>query len=190
MDKSFKEFLAPFKGLNLKDMMALYSLTTVETYKAGEIIVREGDQYPYALAIVKGVIRTYVIKDDGDERTVRIVAEGDFAGCAGCMLEKGPSAEFLEAVEDCRVFKLDFRKVQELSNDNIRLLRFVLNAFKDVLYEAVQRIQFFVTQTPEQRYKQILKENPKLIQRVPQKYLASFIGVTTVSLSRIRSRID
>ena len=60
----------------------------------------------------------------------------------------------------------------------------------DAFLEAADRVRFFTLLTPEERYIKMLEESPKLVQRVPQKYLASYIGVTTVSLSRIRKRVS
>jgi hypothetical protein len=59
---------------------------------------------------------------------------------------------------------------------------------KEAFREAIMRVEFFTVLSPEQRYKTLLEESPELIQRVPQKYLASYLGITTVSLSRIRNR--
>ena len=73
--------------------------------------------------------------------------------------------------------------------DNIRLLRLWNKALSNTLDSAIQRIEFFCMLNPEERYRHILEENPTLLQRVPQKYLASYMGVTTVSLSRIKTRI-
>ena len=98
------------------------------------------------------------------------------------------SNEYLHAVENCKVIAINTEKLQELSNDNIRILRLSHEGLKEAFLEAINRIEFFTTLTPEARYETLLKQSPELIQRVPQKYLASYIGVTTVSLSRIRNR--
>ncbi len=189
MENSFLEFFNKFKHLKLSDLRDIYRISTFKKIKAGDLIAREGEHFNYALAILKGMIRTYVLEHSGEERTVRIVGENSFAGSAACLFGKGPSFEFLEAVEDCWVVSIDIQKLKEMSNTNIRISQLWSDAVSEELVEAVKRIQFFVTLTPEQRYKQFLDESPELLQRVPQKFLASYIGVTTVSLSRIRSRL-
>ncbi|MCS5489480.1 Crp/Fnr family transcriptional regulator [Algoriphagus limi] len=188
MEKSFLEFFKKFSQLNLSDILEIYKISSIKSYKAGEKIAQEGDQFDFALGILKGVIRTYVIKSNGEERTVRIALEKDFTACANCLLNDGKSNEFLEAVEDCLVIQINTRKFKELTQQNIRLLRFWSDNIGQVLNETTNRILFFVVMTPEERYQALLDQNPEIILRVPQKYLASYIGITTVSLSRIRSR--
>jgi CRP-like cAMP-binding protein len=91
-------------------------------------------------------------------------------------------------VEDCKVIAFKTREINELSLENIRILRLLNEGIKEAFAEIVDRVEFFAVLTPEQRYKRLMDESPDLIQRVPQKFLASYIGVTTVSLSRIRNR--
>ncbi|TFV97695.1 Crp/Fnr family transcriptional regulator [Algoriphagus kandeliae] len=169
-------------------MVDLYKISTIKSYKAGEKIAHEGDCFDYALAILKGVIRTYVQQSNGEERTVRIAMEKDFTACANCLLNNGKSFEYLEAVEDSLVIQVNTKKFKELAQNNIRLLRFWNDNICKALNEAVHRIMFFQVLTPEERYHALMDESPQLILRVPQKYLASYIGITTVSLSRIKSR--
>lgn len=189
IDPSFLDFFKKFKGLNLKDIYDLYKISKLIKVKSGEHIVRSGDMYPYSLGVLKGVVRTYVITTAGEEKTTLLTSERKFTGAANCILYDQPSFEFLEAVEDCRLIAVNMREFRNLTQDNIRLLHLFNDNILEAFGEAIHRIQFFVTLNPEERYLQILDEAPELINRVPQKYLASYIGVTTVSLSRIRSRI-
>ncbi|NVJ86224.1 MAG: Crp/Fnr family transcriptional regulator [Algoriphagus sp.] len=188
METSFIEFFKKFNQLNLSDMVEIYKISSFKSYKAGEKIAKEGDQFDFALGILKGVIRTYVTKTNGEERTVRIALEKDFTACSNCFLNDGKSNEYLEAIEDCLVIQINTKKFKELTKNNIRLLRFWSDNISHVLKESTNRILFFVVMTPEERYQALLDQNPEIILRVPQKYLASYIGITTVSLSRIRSR--
>lgn len=169
--------------------MQLVRIAQLRSYKAGEIIAQEGEIFEKVLAIRNGIIRTYVLRTDGEEKTTRLAREGDFAACSSCFIAGDPSVENLQAVEACKVIVLRTAELRSLTHENARLLRLWSDALGDALYDAVQRIQFFTTLTPEERYRQLLAEAPELVQRVPQKYLASYIGVTTVSLSRIRSRV-
>lgn len=137
----------------------------------------------------KGIIRTYVLSPQGEEKTVRFAKEGEFTSCLESFAGENPSTEFLEVVEDCKVILLDVHRLKRVAQHNIRLLRLLHEGTTEVLIEAVRRIEFFTTLNPEERYRFLLAGNPELLHRVPQKYLASYIGVTTVSLSRIRSRV-
>ena len=189
MESGFKEFFKAFTQLKLSDLLLIYKISQIKSYKAGELLIKEGEYTDYAYGIVKGIIRTYVLKTDGEERTVRIAVEKDFAGSANCLFTDQPSFEYIEVVEDCIVIRVNTTKLKDMAKDNIRLLSFWNNAVRDALVDAVHRIMFFVALTPEERYRNLLEEAPHLILRVPQKHLASYIGITTVSLSRIKHRL-
>lgn len=188
MEIAFLDFFEKFKHLKMGDLKSIYSISKLRSFRAGDLIASEGDEFHYCLAILKGMIRTYVLHDSGKERTTRIVREKSFAGCASCLFGKGPSTEYLEALEDTWVVAIDVKQLKQLADTNIRLMKLWSEAVSEELILAVDRIQFFVMLTPEERYAQLIKESPVLLNRVPQKYLASYLGVTTVSLSRIRSR--
>jgi CRP-like cAMP-binding protein len=124
-----------------------------------------------------------------EEKTVRFAKEKDFTTCSKSFLNNEPSTEYLQAIEDTKVIIFETAKLKKYTLENIRLMRFWNDALSKTLNDAVERVEFFVSLTPQERYEELLRKAPDLIHRVPQKYLASYIGVTTVSLSRIRSRL-
>lgn len=184
------DFFNKFRFLKMVDLIELAKMSTLKTYEAGELIAEEGDIFPFVLGIQKGMIRTYILNADGDEITTRIAKEKDFCSCAFSVIRGEPSMEYLMAIEDCKVIALDIERLRKATENNIRILRLWNDAIMDAFIEAIQRIEFFAVLSPEERYKHLLNEIPDLLQRVPQKYLASYIGVTTVSFSRIRSRVS
>lgn len=190
MDNQVIEFFKRFGFLRLDDLIEIYKLSSLKSFKEGEVIAEKGQVYNYTIGIRKGIIRTYVLTPGGEEKTVRFAKEGDFTSCANSFLLDQASTEYLMAVEDCKVILMDHKRLKTLGKDNIRILRLINEATADAFSDAVGRIEFFVTLNPEERYTYLLQHSPDLLSRVPQKYLASFIGVTTVSLSRIRSRLS
>ncbi len=188
MRKDFVEAFSRFSLLKFNDLVSLYKICSFKSFSNGELLAQEGRYCNYMFLIKKGIIRTYVLTQNGDERTTRLAKERDFTTCNQSFLNNNPSSEYLEAIGDCRVIGIDIQKLNELGKTNARILQLTQEGLKEALFEAINRIEFFTTLTPEQRYNKLLDESPDLIQRVPQKYLASFLGVTTVSLSRIKRR--
>lgn len=178
-----------FKFLKLSDLLALFKICSLQSFAKGEIIAREGEYCEHVFLIRKGIIRSYVIANEIEERTVRLAKEKDFTACSACFLLGKPSTEYLEAIENCKVIAVNIKKLEILSQEKIRILRLSYEGIKDALIETINRVEFFTILTPEQRYKKIIEESPDLIQRVSQKHLASYLGITTVSLSRIRKRM-
>lgn len=189
MESTFLDFLKRFRYLNPKDLYNIYNIVSLKKYKAGEIIVSEGDYFHYNIGITKGLIRTYVITHDGDERTVRFAREGQNTGSSASVIKNEPSFEYLEAIESTIGIEFDLIAFKKLTENNIRILKLWDECICEAFVEAIGRIQFLTTLSPEQRYRELLNKNPSLINRVQQKHLASYLGITTVSLSRIRSRV-
>ncbi|KAA3638889.1 MAG: Crp/Fnr family transcriptional regulator [Bacteroidetes bacterium] len=188
MNDGFIEAFKRFSFLKLSDLLDLYRLSSLKSFEKGEVIAREGEYCEDAFLIRKGIIRTFVITPEGNERTIRLAKEKDFTSCGASFLFGDPSTEYLEALEDCKVIAVNTKKLEQLSQQNQRVLRLSIEGIKEAFAEAIGRIEFFTVLNPEQRYKKLISESPDLIQRVPQKFLASYLGITTVSLSRIRNR--
>lgn len=189
MDSSFKDIFKKFKFLKPSDLFFLYKISTLKYFERDQIIAEKGKLCNEVYFIRKGIIRTYILTSEGKEKTTRLALERDFTSPAASFLQNKPSEEYLFTVEDCKVVAFNIAKLNEEANTNTRITRMLNEFLKEAFMEAVYRIEFFGALSPEERYKQLLTESPKLIKRVPQKYLASFLGVTEVSLSRIRSRI-
>lgn len=189
MEADILSLFKRFRYLQLTDLAQLYKIISIREYEAGELLAREGEMYRYILGVRKGILRTYVLTADGEEKTVNLTEEGRFTSCGRCMLKQEPSCEFIMTLEKTKVIRVDAQHLKRLGTDNIRLLRLWTDGIEEALYEAVTRIQYMTTLSPERRYLYLLEHHPELIHRVPQKYLASYIGITTVSLSRIRNRL-
>lgn len=188
MKEDFKELFRRFSFLRPQDLITLFKICSFKTIKKGELLVKEGELCKYTFLIRKGIVRTYILTKDGSERTIRLAKEKDFTSPYQCFLKGLPSSEYLEALEDCKVVAIDTNRLNEIAKTNIRILQLAHEGVKEAFIEAIMRVEFFTTLTPEQRYNNLFESSPELLQRVPQKYLASYLGVTTVSLSRIRNR--
>ena len=162
-------------------------LTTAEEIPAKTIIVNEGDICNKILFIKKGCIRAYY-NTDGKEVTLQFFFEGDSVTSLESFLNNVPSLITLETLETCQVSLID----------NVAFLNLIErdNSVKDWFYKTAIEKLFIHTNRlcsllnikPFERYQLLLNEKPELFQRIPQHYIASYLGITAVSLSRIRNR--
>ena len=132
--------------------------------------------------------KLYFIRKEGKDITFQFFFEGDFVASFDSLYKGTPSLFSLESIEPSEVLfikKKDFYKKIE-SNPSLRLLyeEKIIERFSFYQHLFLSRIK----NTPQQRYEELLKEYPNIIQRVPQHYIASYLGITPVSLSRIRNR--
>ena len=139
--------------------------------------------------VLKGLLRTYTITSHCEEITLVFALKGMEAASPPSLFEGKPSIAFIQALEPSLVVVLDARKFEEMAIKHPRLVRLQNQSLKRGIVLLSERIEFYTIFSPEERFLYIQKNLPELIQRVPQKHLASYIGITTVSLSRMKARI-
>ena len=177
------------KELSLEDAGSLIKSAKSKSFKKKEIIIEEGALKMDVYFLRSGLVRVYCINDKGDEITFGLISENQILTNIDIILFEQPSRFYYECIEDTKTFSIDFDKVQNIIERNPKLERnrkfFARNAMKKML----QRLETFVLLNPEERYLDYIEKNPTLINRVPDKYIANVLGITPVSLSRIRARI-
>ena len=177
------------KELSIEDAGILIKSAKSKSFKKKEIIIEEGSLKTDVYFLRSGLVRAYCINDKGDEITFGLISENQILTNVDIILFDQPSRFYYECIEDTKTFSIDFDKVQNIIESNPKLERnrkfFARNAMKKML----QRLETFVLMNAEERYEDFIKNNPTLSNRVPDKYLANVLGITPVSLSRIRARI-
>jgi len=154
---------------------------------ARTLLLQEGQVSRTMLFIEKGCLRTW-INNDGRDITTQFFFEGDSVSAIESFRTNQPSLYSIESLEPCvlqTISQQDFHDIIE----NLPAIRSELEAhlFKRLLHS--QKVFYsYLKNNPQQRYEELLQEYPHIVQRVPQHYIASYLGITPVSLSRIRNR--
>ncbi len=189
MNTLISEYLNGFPFLTIKDIKSILFAFHIKKVKKGDVLIVSGQYFPYILKVRKGLLRTYVITPNGDDKTLFFSDKGDDAGSLESIFMKQPSDHFVEALENSVLIVVDAKKFQSLAKKKAMLLKLMNKNLIKGMTTVIERLKFQTLLSPEQRYCQLLENQPTLIQRVPQKYLASYVGVTTVSMSRIKARV-
>jgi CRP-like cAMP-binding protein len=183
-------YLQLFKGLDVADILELLLLAQSKTLRAGDVYIHAGTT-SHKLAYVKsGLIRAYSIKQNGDDVTMMLRWENQFLASIDSIIYQKPSRFIYQALEDTVLMEVDYIKAQTIIDNNPKLSSFRHRFVLAMLAQAMDRIEAFVLLSPEERYLKLVTEKPDVINRVPNKYLATLLGITPVSLSRIRKRIS
>jgi CRP-like cAMP-binding protein len=156
---------------------------------ASDIYLSQGSVFKKIFYIKKGILRSIYITDKGEEKTVYFRWEGQITAVPECIFDNEPTRQNWQALENCELLEIDFSLIEKVSEYNAALLRKRLTFSQKMLLEALQRLESFVLDKPEERYLKLITQKSEIVQRVADKYIASFIGVTPVSLSRIRKRL-
>jgi CRP/FNR family transcriptional regulator, anaerobic regulatory protein len=137
--------------------------------------------------ILRGLVRLYYTKD-GNEITGYIFRENLFASSYDSFLRQVSSIQTLEALEDCDLLVISHTKLQQLYTDLPKMNLVARKVAEQRFVSAQMMLSSFVLDTPEERYRKFEEQNGDLLLRVPHHMIASYLGITPVSLSRIRKR--
>ena len=154
-----------------------------------ELVLKAGKVEHYLSFIESGMVRFFLDKND-EELTFDFAFSGDFMSGYSSFITRKPAGFHIQALTNTVLWRIsypDLQKVYEHTNAGNRIGRF---AAEQLFLKKTERELAFLTQTAEERYLHLLSNQPKLIQEIPGKYLASYIGITPQALSRIRKRIS
>ncbi len=182
------KYFSRISPLSDEESKAIVESMCIKTFKKGAFLLKEGQVSIDTYFILEGCVREYIL-DDGEEKTTNFFTEEQWVISLNNFGSKKPTTHNLVCVEDTTVSVGNERQAQEMFK---RFPRF--ETISRVIVEAdfaeqKKLLTSFLTESPEQRYLNLLQSRPDLIQRIPQYQLASFIGVKPESLSRIRKRI-
>jgi len=176
-------------GKLLYDVEPLLAMSKRITLETNQIYMSVGDLKRRLALIEKGMMRAYTYKENGDEATLFLRGEGQLIASHDAILHRKPSRFIYKALEPVIVMEIDYDALDEmlkLRPDLEPIRNFFLMR---MLSETLQVMESFVLQSPEERYRELVAEQSQLVNRVPDKYIASMLGITPVSLSRIRKRM-
>lgn len=164
------------------------SLIAIASFKKGEILLRAGEFCTKGYAVVSGCVRQYYVVD-GEEKTTFFYTEGQSIFSPNTTTKSVPVKYYLSCVEETTLSIMTLENQLELYKKFPVLESMSRKALQEELHNYQEMLSAYITTNPEERYLNLLKYRPELLNRVPQYQLASYLGVTPESLSRIRKRI-
>jgi len=181
-------FLSKFDELTETQVREMAEMMTVQEIKKGTVLVREGQLCNLCYFVLKGCLRQYVLAD-GLEKTIAIYTEEDAVNFYSNQEVQEKSGSYLISVEDSVLLIGNPEKDQKLYA-RFPGLESLTRRMTELDFGKTQNsFARFITSSPKERYLNLLNERPELLQRVPQTVIASYLGITPESLSRIRRRI-
>ncbi len=188
MENKIVKYFSQITTLTPDETKALEEGMEVTIFKKDSFLLKEGQTSIDTYFILEGCIRQYCLID-GEEKTTNFFTEGQWIISLTGLSQNAPSLHNLVCMEETSLVIGNEQKAQELFKKFPRFETLARVVVEKSFAEQQQLMTSFHTDTPEQRYSKLLKSRPDLFQRVSQYHMASFIGVTPESLSRIRKRI-
>ena len=187
MTTNLKKFISRFVTLSDDELDEIAGKFKRKVVKKNDYVFRQGDTFKDFVFVDKGCLRLYYVKD-GIEVSVWFAFQHSSAIEVYSFISEKPSDYFLQAIEDSEVLVLPKTELKKIYLSHPRMQEMMRNFWEAVLLDLISRFTALETDTAEKRYRDLLN-NTDYLGTLPQKYLASFIGVTPTSLSRIRKRI-
>ena len=185
---SIKEIFLKRYGLSVANFDLLHSSMTEHTRSKGEVLIRKGEVHHAVYFIKSGAIRSYYIDKDGKNITYWFGFEGDIAASLVNFINSKPSFENIELLEDSVLLKISKSKLLELYATNIEFANFGRKLAENALLEMEQQILLTQVTDAKSRYLSLINKFPQILQRVNLGHIASYLGITQVTLSRIRAQ--
>lgn len=187
MNSNLKTFIGKYVNLSDVELEDITSKFKSKTVKKNSYLLKKGDTCKDIVFVNTGCLRLFYLKDN-IEISVWFAFEQSSAIEIYSFISESPSNYFLQAIEDSEVLYLSKTELNKLYQRYPKMQEMMRNFWEDVILNLINRFTALQTDSAEKRYLDLLSK-PAYLETIPQKYLASFLGVTPTSLSRIRKQI-
>ena len=172
-----------------EDWQIFSSKLSKKEFPKKHLILKAGQKENYLSFVENGIIRFYIPKEEND-LTFTFIFDNGFVSAYDSFLTKQPSTYNVETLTQTTIWRLSCDDLQSIYKETEIGNTIGRKAAEDLFLKKSKRELSLLTHTAEQRYLNLFTEQPHLLQLIPLKYIASYIGITPQALSRIRKRIS
>ncbi len=165
------------------------TLFTPRRLKRRQYILQEGDVGKYMVFVEKGVLRSYTVDEKGGEHILQFAPEGWWIADLYSFFTEEPSQYHIDAIEDSEILLINKSSWNLLLDDLPQFERYFRMLLQNHLITTQRRLMQSLSQTAEEKYLSYLNLYPNSLQRVPQHMIASYLGMTRETLSRLRKQL-
>lgn len=184
-----------FAHIHDKVQLAAAEQETVKTFFAPkklrrkQYLLQEGDACRYMAFVEKGLLRSYNVDDKGYEHMIHFAPEGWWISDTYSFLSGEPSGYNIDAIEDAELLLITLPHFENMMLRVPAMERYFRILFQNNIIAKERRLLSSITYPAEEKYLRLSASNPELIQRIPQNMVASYLGITPETLSRIRKNL-
>jgi CRP-like cAMP-binding protein len=182
-----KNYIARHVTLTTEEEERFTSLLKITKVKKKQYIVQPEFVCRYRSYVYKGAMRAYLVDDNGQEHSIAFAIEDWWISDYNSYIFQEPATLFVEALEDTTLIQIDYNAEQLLKNEIPALEKFFRIITERSLAFLQRRLLSNLSKTAEQRYNEFVTKYPLMLQRIPQYALASYLGISTEYLSKLRN---
>ncbi|UUV21460.1 Crp/Fnr family transcriptional regulator [Paenimyroides aestuarii] len=181
--------IAKHVSLTEKEEEIVLNACSSSTFKNKTMLIKPGDEAHFTYFVLKGILRSYTIDDNGTIHILSFATPGWWMADMYSYLTDKPAILYVDVIEECEVLILQKSDVENLYSKVPKLERFFRILTENNLVANQQRVLDKMALTAEERYEKFLQKYPTVVNCLPQKYIASFIGVTPEFFSKMKSNM-
>ncbi|HEY4198594.1 MAG TPA: Crp/Fnr family transcriptional regulator [Mucilaginibacter sp.] len=188
MYQILKDYLSRHIEISDEEADAFCNKFQLSTTRRGEILLEAGSICKHMYFVNKGCLRVYLVDGEGRESTRFLIPEGRFGTAFPSFILQEPTQAWIQSIEPSEILYLthqDFRALPDILPAWEKLYRMSLE--QDYI-ASIKRIESLITMSAKERYAMLMKNNPELIQRLPSKIIADYLGISQETLSRLKSK--
>jgi CRP-like cAMP-binding protein len=185
----FLEHLFQTNSLSSEEKQTVIASYEKVEFKKNDFLLKEGQIARSYFVIEEGLIRSFAIDTEGNDITTNFYSRLYIAMEATSMFMQIPSKEYIQALTDCTCWKLTHAQAQKLFHGFPAYREWGRAGLVKHLFAYKQRTLSMITDSAKDRYKQLLAAQPEVFHQAPLKHIATYLGITDTSLSRIRKEI-
>lgn len=186
--ESVLKYIRQFVNLTTEEENFFLSLVQFKSIKKRQFIAQPDYVCKHKTFVCEGAFRGYLICTEGKEHTISFAIENWWITDLNSYLNQQPATLFIEAIENSTVFQIDYNSEQLLLKTYPKFEQFFRILHEQSLAATQRRVISNLTDTAETRYEKFVSQHPKVVNRLPQYAIASYLGFTTEYLSKIRNK--
>ena len=186
MLREYLNALDSVSPLSKESKEALSEHISVRKVDRGDFILKFGEICRHIYFVDKGFVRIFYYKD-GKDITEWFADEKQFFFSIGSYFQHEPSQLIIEAIEDCEIIQLSKEGQDRLRMSNLEISNLIIGFYTRSLILSQKRMESLHFETASRRYQNLIARQPNILHKVPLQHIASFLGITQETLSRIRA---
>ncbi len=179
----FIQRIFPMPGVQAQEIISVFK---EKHLSKNDLFLKEGKVCNEYCFIKEGFLRAYTFDLEGNEVTTAFFSKNSIAVDIFSFFKRVPAGESIQALSDCTLHFIDYDELQHAFHSLPQFREMGRGILVNAYAQLKQRMLSMLHQTAEQRYAHLLQTNPEVFQHAPLKYIASYLGITDTSLSRIR----